>query len=110
MTHHCQRARVLEALRQAKRERRNFGSNPLNLPPDAPAFGWVSGAYFIFQLRIGRHGSRLHELREAGYVIETHMETIEGARHSFYRLRREPNEQLALFHPRLFETSGGARR
>lgn len=49
--------------------------------------GWVS-LVKILELRIGQYNSRLLDLRRSGHTIENKTETVDGVRHSWYRLVR----------------------
>jgi len=47
--------------------------------------GWV-GLPAILDLRIALYTTRILELRRAGYDIENRTQTVDGIRHSWYRL------------------------
>lgn len=42
----------------------------------------------ILELRISQYGSRVLELRRKGFQIENRTETVDGVRHSWFRLVR----------------------
>lgn len=47
----------------------------------------------ILDLRIGQYGSRLLELRRLGFKIRNRTQTIDGRRHSWFRLVLQPDQQ-----------------
>lgn len=47
--------------------------------------GWISLPQ-ILELKISQFGARILELRRSGLKIENRTETIDGQRHSWYRL------------------------
>jgi hypothetical protein len=56
----------------------------------ANAGAWVSLPE-ILALKISQYGTRIKELRdEWGFTIENRIETVNGARHSWFRLVNEP--------------------
>jgi len=56
--------------------------------------GWV-GLPAILDLRIALYTTRILELRRSGYEIENRTETIDGIRHSWYRLVNSPAPEPA---------------
>jgi hypothetical protein len=48
---------------------------------------WV-GLPEILDLKIAQYNSRIHELRKQKFQIESRTEVIDGARHSWFRLKK----------------------
>jgi hypothetical protein len=61
-----------------------------------PRGDWVSLSD-ILALNIAQYSARIHELRRLGFTIENKTETVDGKRHSWFRLiRNEPQQALPL--------------
>jgi hypothetical protein len=55
--------------------------------------GWVP-LPDILALRISQYGTRIKELRdEWGFAIQNRTETVDGVRHSWFRLADQPQQQ-----------------
>jgi hypothetical protein len=51
---------------------------------------WVP-LYEVLQLNIAQYGTRIHELKKRGYIIENHLvEVVGGQRRTAFRLVYEP--------------------
>ena len=46
---------------------------------------------------IAQHGARMKELRDRGFVIQNHMERVDGVVHSEYQLVFDPENDAAEF-------------
>lgn len=93
------RSIVLGTLRDARRRGVNLGdaAQSAELEPRMHWGGWVSGLYLAQSGGGLRYGARVFELRQMGFEIECLQESVEGTKHSFYRLNREPGEEEILF-------------
>jgi len=63
--------------------------------------GWVPLPE-ILELKVSQYGTRILELRRSGHKIENKTETVNGKRHSWFRLNsapavQRPPESLPLF-------------
>ena len=74
-----------------KKSRANQREQILHLLQSAK--GREVGLPEILACRISQYGSRLHELRGAGYVIRNRKQWIDGQIHSWFRLESSPDEK-----------------
>jgi hypothetical protein len=69
----------------------------IQLLRDARAHRSPLGLPSIMKAGIAQHGARMKELRDRGFVIQNHMERVDGVVHSEYQLVFDPENDAAEF-------------